>query len=188
MMKPTKFDARWSGETCALYADGELVVSGPWQAFDELTGAMRRVSRGLSKREHAKDIEITASDNHVDIVIGKWRQSATLVQLRQLALALHRVARQAESTNNLVLTQQVADGALLARANLPFGLSDDPRVKDAIANTAAHDRTLRRAIPFATAAKIPGIPKLRHVSNVEALKILQSQHAHMHKDLYGQAS
>ena len=188
MMQATTFDVRWNGELCALYVDNQMVVAGRWQEFDALAAAMRRVARGLSQRETAPDVSIVVTGAGVDIAIGKWRQSATVAQLSQLAQAIHRTARQAESTNNTVLTQQVADGALLARAGLPFGLSDDPRVKDAIANTAAHDRTLRRAIPFATAAKIPGTPKVRHVSNVEALRILQSQHAHMQKDLYGQAS
>lgn len=184
----TQLNVRSKGEQCALFADGKLLCQAPWRDFDEIVEAMRRITRRVSTHEHNAAIEMRAEGDSVVLSVGRWSSVCTMREFSALALAMHQMARTAESQNNAVLTQQVADGALLARVGLPFGLSNDPRVKDAIANTAAHDRTLRRAIPFATAAKIPGIPRVRHVSNVEALKILSAQHAHQTKDLYGQAS
>ncbi len=43
--------------------------------------------------------------------------------------------------------QIAADQGLLLRAGIPVGLSDHPKIRDAAATIAAHDRTLRRAMP-----------------------------------------
>lgn len=181
-------NVRVNGEQCALYADGQLLFHATWRDFDEIVGAMRRVIRGASTHEHGSGIEMRSDGQSVVLSVGRWSSACTMAEFDALARGMNEVARAAESTNHAVLTQQVADGALLARAGLPFGLSDNPRVKDAIANAAATDTTLRKAIPFATAAKIPGIPKVRHVSNVEALRILSAQHARQHEDLYDRAN
>jgi len=184
----TRFNIRTKGEDCALYVDGSLLVSGSWGAFDALAQAMRRIVRGVSTYEADRGVEMRADVNGVVLSIGRWSSAATLEEFAALAQGIHTAARTAESQNNDVLNQQVADGALLARARLPFGLSDNPRVKDEIGKVAATDSTLRRAIPFTNAAKIPGVPRVRHVSNGETLKILHAQHAQMRKELYGQAS
>jgi hypothetical protein len=183
-----QLNVRSKGEQCALFADGRLLFQAPWRDFDAVVEGMRRITRRVSTHEHGSGIEMRADGDSVVLSVGRWSSACKMSEFSALASAMHQMARTAESQNNAVLNQQVADGALLARVGLPFGLSDNPRVKDAIANTVAHDRTLRRAIPFATVAKIPGTPRVRHVSNVEALQILSAQHAHQTKDLYGQAS
>lgn len=189
MMHATKtISVRWQGETCALYAGSQLLLHGPWQDFDEMARALWRVARGESKDEHSGDIRFTSDGVTEVVIIGKWSSACPTGGFNRLASAMHSAARAAEATNNQVLTKQAADGAILARAGLPFGLSDNPRVKDEIAKIAATDTTLRKAIPFPVVAAIPGVPRVRHISNVAALKLLHAQDQQMRKDLYGKAT
>lgn len=178
------------GEQCALCADGQLLFHASWRSFDELVEGMRRIIRRDSLHEHGNGIHIRAeqASESVLIEIGRWSSACTMNELRQLSMGMHKVARLAESTNDSVLLQQVADGALLARIGLPFGLSNNPRVKDAIASTVATDSTLRKAIPFPTVAAIPDAPVVRQISKLDSLRLLHSQRESARKDLYGQAS
>lgn len=173
------------GEQCAVHADGQLLFHSSWQSFDEIVRAMRRIIRKESFHEHGSGIQMRADCDNVLLEVGRWASACTMDEFRRLSMGMHKIARRAESTNNAVLTQQVADGALLARFGLPFGLSDNPRVKDAIANTAAHDTTLRKAMPFPKVARIPGVPSVKHISNAAALRLLHAQNEQMKNDLYG---
>jgi hypothetical protein len=182
-------NVKHEGETCALLIDGKPVIQGPWRAFLELGSAMTRVARGTSQREYAGEIQFErVSPKRISVAIGRWSTVVTVKEFARLAGAVTQIARQAESTNNLVLTQQVQDNALLARIGLPFGLSDNPRVKDETRKVAAHDRTLRQAIPFPALPKpIPGVPRLRHISTGETLRMMHEQNEQMKEDLYGKA-
>lgn len=61
--------------------------------------------------------------------------------------------------------QVVADHALLMRAGAPFGLTNNPKLQDAAATVAAHDRDLRRFLPGGVKSEEHiGVPSVRVVS------------------------
>ncbi len=182
-----RVDVRWSGETVAWLVGGAPIVSGKWDAFDGAVAAMRRVLRGESTSEIGGGLEFRRSaPNELTIPIGGREQVRIPDKHAQRLLAATRDAcRSAEAQNHRVLTQQVQDGALLARSGFPFGLSNDPRVKAAIANEAATNRTLRLALPFAQARGIPGTPRVDHISKPATLRVLSEQYAQQKRDLYG---
>lgn len=59
--------------------------------------------------------------------------------------AIRAKAREAEEQAKA--PQIAADSGLLLRAGVPLGLSSDPKIKDEARKIAAHDRSLRRALP-----------------------------------------
>ncbi len=178
-------NVKWEGERCALYDGATLLLHAPWQAFDEMARALWRVARGETKAEHSGGIRFESDGRMEVILIGKWSSACPVGGFERLANAFHSAARGAEATNGKVLAQQAADTALMARAGLPFGFSDNPRVRDEAAKIAATDTTLRKAMPFPVAAAIPGVPRVRHISNIAALKLLHAQNEQMRKDLHG---
>lgn len=184
-MKYPTFNAVWRGETCALFCDGRELFHCSWHTFDEIARALWRVTRGESTHEHSGPLEFRSQEDSVLMIVGKWSCLGTKAQASALASGMHRAARGAELANPEVVNRQIADGALLARVGAPFGLTDDPKIRHEIGKVAATDNTLRRAIPGSLGAKIPGVPKVRHISNGETLKLLHGQFETMRKDLYG---
>jgi len=73
-------------------------------------------------------------------VLIPWQQSD------ELATALVVMARKAEEQDDA--DRIIFDNALIQRAGMPIGFSDDPKIKDATVNTALYHRVLRRALPF----------------------------------------
>lgn len=77
----------------------------------------------------------------------------------ELARAIIAKAREAEA--HAKAEQLVADSGLLLRAGTGLLLSNDPRIVDAAKIHAAHDRTLRRAIPSIRSHEVFGLPSIR---------------------------
>ncbi len=69
----------------------------------------------------------------------------------RLSDLLLRAGKAAEEAANVA--QVVEDGAILARAGVPIGLSDDPKVQDEIKKSAAWDKKLRKAMPGGVKSK-----------------------------------
>ncbi len=182
----TKLNVQWKGTQCALFINGQLAIHGPWRAFDEMTQALRRVESGLSPIEYAQAgaLCLAKAGTRFRFTVVKFTTLISLAELQGLTRALYAATRSAEAQEDSVRSQQVADGALMLRAGIPFGLSNDPKVKDAIRNEVAHNTTLRRAMPFAQARGVPGAPTVGHISRTSTLALLKRQHDEREKDLY----
>ena len=90
-----------------------------------------------------------------------WQKSDEVIR------ALRQVTREAEEYCKA--NQIIADNALMQRAGLPIGLSDNPIIKDESIKAALYDRDLRRAIPNQVAAGLGQI-KRRGVVGSPALR------------------
>jgi hypothetical protein len=66
-------------------------------------------------------------------------------QAEELIKQMIRVQRQADEYDNA--NRIIGDSALLLRAGVPLGLSNHPKILERARVEAAHDRTLRRAMP-----------------------------------------
>lgn len=76
---------------------------------------------------------------------------------KELVRAVHIAALKAEEYAQA--ERLVYEGAILARAGLPFTLSDDPRIKDEVRKEAAWNSDLRRYMPGGVKAKeVVGTP------------------------------
>lgn len=171
----------------AVHDGNELLLHGPWGQIEKMAEAFRRVARKQTPIEYAQggQIQARAEGPHTVLCFGKWARPLSYDDLAAFASALLEAVRQAESCDVRVLNQQVADGALLLRAGAPFGISNNPRVKDAIRTEVAHNRTLRRALPFVSAKPVPDAPRVRPTSRLDAALQLHAQHAQLKKELYG---
>lgn len=90
----------------------------------------------------------------------------------ELAAAIKSMARQAEENDKA--DQVIMDGALLARAGFPIGMTDDPRKMAEVAKEAVSNTALRRQVrPLRGVAStsIVGPPRLEMGSDFDALPL-----------------
>lgn len=72
-------------------------------------------------------------------------------------------ARKAMERRPRVAEQVIHDGALLLRAGVPLGLSNDPQILDETRKEAQHNRDLRRHLPGGVKSTTQyGAPTVRH--------------------------
>lgn len=88
--------------------------------------------------------------DHVLIVIDGRAQRVPWNAALQIADAIRAVAKQAEAYAAAQSGQLITDQAILIRSGAAerFGLTNDPRVMAEAVKEAAHDRKLRRYIPW----------------------------------------
>lgn len=78
---------------------------------------------------------------------------------KQLAHVLRHHAAKADEYINA--NRIIADHALLTRAGFPVGLTDDPKMQDAVRQEAAWNSELRRALPGGVkSTEVFGVPKI----------------------------
>jgi len=119
--------------------DGSGKVYGlSWEQADELARGIRR-----------------PDGEEGPLFVGVRMSDAAFLVPRKLAAALWEalVARARDVEEQVKAEQVAADQAILMRTGAPFGFSSDPKIQDEAAKLAAHDRTLRRAIPMPSSIK-----------------------------------
>jgi len=145
---------------------GVFGVDWHWRKVDEFCDALRRLAEHARKYLPAGEGAIVAAGAPADDLVIALSERITmrtcgprilvLLDARQgfecgAAEALQiweqfkRAARVAEERD--AIEQIIYDHALLTRAGLPFGLTDNPAAQDEVAKEAAWNRELRRALP-----------------------------------------
>lgn len=77
----------------------------------------------------------------------------------QMSRVLHAKAKLAEE--HIEAERIVSDHALLTRVGVPIGLSNNPKIQDAVRQEAAWNRELRRALPGGVKAPVVfGVPAI----------------------------
>lgn len=148
-----QLDIRRQGTRVHLLVGGREVLDCGWEGADLLAAASRSVAA-----EPDCDIVVGAVGGRMVAVrrLGDRGQllvngqveldaPARLFGVEFLAGALIQQARDAEEQAKA--EQVAADAALLLRTGAPFGFTSDPKIRDEAGKQAAHDRTLRRALP-----------------------------------------
>lgn len=113
-------------------------------------------------------MRIGIEDNRVILETGEVGQSSHYVRLNweqalQLAGALLQKGRELEAA--LKVHETIADGAVLFRAGVPIGLTNDPAVQKEIVKEAINNRTLRRSNLRGVKSKaIVGVPTVRQLA------------------------
>lgn len=80
-------------------------------------------------------------------------------ETRELITGLSRALRRAEEIEEA--ERLIKEGAICARAGLPFTLSNHPRILDEVRKEAATNRDLRRYMPGGVKAKeLVGVPSV----------------------------
>lgn len=111
-----------------------------------------------------QSITVRQEGEHVHVIYnGKLVLDIPYSIAGNLAHMLNSKAKQAEEYAKA--EQIIADHALLMRSGAPFGLSDNPKIQDAAATVAAHDRDLRRFMPGGVKSQEHlGVPSVRVVN------------------------
>lgn len=177
-------DVRQEGATVQLLVNGVRRMGMPWELADIVAKALKlqcneaklwlktRVSRAdpeIRIRSNPNVITIRQEGNMIlflgngillfDIPFRHVDESGVRSPALRLWAAFNMQARQAEASTKL---DQIAyDAAILHRSGAPFGISDDPRVKDEARKLAVHDRDLRRfMMDGIRSAEVLGTPRV----------------------------
>ncbi len=106
-------------------------------------------------------VTIRQEADKVLLVINGRALTIPYEQAEIIGRALRQKAKAAEEYAKA--NKIIADHALLTRVGAPIGLSNNPRIQDAVRVEAAHNRELRRALPGGVkSTTVLGVPSVRH--------------------------
>ena len=123
----------------------------PWQAAQECA----RVLRELLKTA------LPMLDSHVPLDGRPVYFTFDRELAQMLADALHEQGHRAEE--NAKAEQVILDSAILSRAGIPIGLTNDPKKLALVGNEMVHNRTIRRsALGGIAPTEVWGTPGIKH--------------------------
>ncbi len=152
------FKVRREGPRIAWIIEGRRMVDFHWKAGDALCQGIRHFLAGLESSYKVQVLRIHWSNIGTVLIDigGRTVLDMTAGDLEAVSVATRAQCRKAEEEE---CANQVAfDGALLLRTGAPFGMTDNPKIKEMVLTEASSNRTLRTALPGMKDTTLFGAP------------------------------
>lgn len=176
-MADAVFKTRRVGQTVGWLVQGMPLASFHWQRGDAVCAAIRRAIEAEDGSVNGEgNIQFRTELGKVLVIVdGRLRLSMEKSVMRDIGKATRAQCRLAEE--EAVADRVARDGAICLRAGMPWGMTDNPKIKDMIVGEATSNPTIRKALPGMCDHKLLGAPVVRKVNrtNIERLEAWNKQ-------------
>ncbi len=140
-----EFTVSRSDRNKVLVRLGDRIYGIPWRQADEIAADLRR--RTPSEVPDGPNLEM--------VLMSIVKDRIHLIPQKLCAKLWPALLTKARECEEQEQAERIAyDNAILFRAGVPIGLSDDPKIRDETAKLAAWDSDLRRYMPGGIKSKV----------------------------------
>lgn len=176
-MADAKFRISRNGSELGWLVNGVPQLSFGWRRGDALCDAIRRATEADDGAINTEgNVQFRNEIGKVLVVIdGRLRLALEKHELRNIGEATRSQCRKAEEET--AADRIARDGAILLRHGAPFGLTDNPTIRDMVHREAATNRKLRLALPGIRDTVQMNVPVIRKVNrtNLERYRLWKTQ-------------